>query len=62
MGMRGNEARNVLDAVARDHGPWARELTQGLNQASHQAPTTPIGDRLALVDRTKRLSKEVLAR
>ncbi|MEU2749762.1 AAA family ATPase [Streptomyces collinus] len=62
MGMRGKEGREVLDAVARDHGPWARELIQGLNQASHQAPATPIGDRLALVDRTKRLAKEVLAR
>ncbi|MGW7644183.1 AAA family ATPase [Streptomyces bobili] len=62
MGMRGKEGREVLEAVARDHGLWARELIQGLNQASHQAPATPVGDRLALVDRTKRLAKEVLAR
>lgn len=52
----------MLEAVARDHGVWARELVQGLNEASHQAPATPVGDRLALVDRTKRLAKEVLAR
>ncbi|WP_240508939.1 AAA family ATPase [Streptomyces agglomeratus] len=62
MGMQGKERSEVLDAVARDHGRWARELIHGLNQASHQAPATPIGDRLALVDRTKRLAKEVLAR
>ncbi|WP_432174098.1 AAA family ATPase [Streptomyces sp. Tue6028] len=62
MGMQGAERGDVLDAVARDHGPWARELIQRLNQASHQAPATPIGNRVALVNRTKQLAKEVLAR
>jgi len=62
MGIQGRERGEVLDAVARDHGPWARELIQQLNQASHRAPTTPAGNRLALVDRTKQLAKEVLAR
>lgn len=62
MGMRNKEGRAVLEAVAHDHGTWARELIQGLNQASHQAPTMPVGDRAALVDRTQRLAKEVLAR
>ncbi|MFD7775702.1 AAA family ATPase [Streptomyces sp. NPDC059753] len=62
MGMKDKERGDVLDVVARDHGAWAKQLIQGLNQASHQASATPVDDRLALVDRTTQLAKEVLAR
>ncbi|MEU5365850.1 AAA family ATPase [Streptomyces sp. NPDC005925] len=62
MGMRDKDRTEILNAVAHDHGSWARELIQELNQASHQAPTRPVGDRMDLVSRTTRLTREVLAR
>ncbi|WP_030598580.1 AAA family ATPase [Streptomyces fulvoviolaceus] len=62
MGMEGAGPADVLDAIARDHGASARDLIRLLNQASHQAPTTPVGDHRDLVRRTERLAKAVQAR
>ncbi|MFD5748199.1 AAA family ATPase [Streptomyces sp. NPDC127033] len=59
IGMEGAEAADVLDAIARDHGAPARDLIRQLNQASHQATATPVGDRRDLVKRTERLAKAV---
>lgn len=59
MGIEGAGPADVLDAIARDHGTSARDLIRLLNQASHQAPTTPVGDRRDLVRRTERLAKAV---
>ncbi|MBT2392329.1 AAA family ATPase [Streptomyces sp. ISL-1] len=55
------EPATVLDAVAGDHGPWAKDLIRQCNAASHQAGT-PVGDRKELVRRTERLAKAVQAR
>ncbi|MFD3309435.1 AAA family ATPase [Streptomyces sp. NPDC058694] len=62
MGMEGAGPADVLNAIAREHGSSARDLIRLLNQASHQAPTTPVGDHRDLVRRTERLAKEVQAR
>ncbi|MCX5334555.1 ATP-binding protein [Streptomyces sp. NBC_00140] len=62
MGMEGAGPADVLDAIARDLGTPARDLIRLLNQASHQAPTTPVGDHRDLVRRTERLTKAVQAR
>ncbi|WP_406407714.1 AAA family ATPase [Streptomyces sp. NBC_01643] len=55
------EPAEVLDAIAREYGPWARALIKQCNQGSHQA-VAPIGDRRDLVKRTERLAKGVQAR
>lgn len=53
---------DVLDSIAADHGTWAKALVLLCNEASHQAPRTPVGDRRDLVRRTERLARAVLAR
>ncbi|MEU0395789.1 AAA family ATPase [Streptomyces sp. NPDC006208] len=55
------ERTAVLDAIARDHGPWAKDLIRQCNEASHRAPVH-VGDRKELVRLTERLAKAVQAR
>ncbi|MGW7615519.1 AAA family ATPase [Streptomyces antimycoticus] len=50
----------VLDTIARDHGPWAKDLIRQCNAASHQRPAH-VTDRKDLIRRTERLAKAVLA-
>ncbi|MFD8332949.1 AAA family ATPase [Streptomyces solisilvae] len=49
----------VLDIIARDHGPWAKDLIRQCNTASHQRPAH-VTDRKDLIRRTERLAKAVL--
>ncbi|MFB7288115.1 AAA family ATPase [Actinacidiphila glaucinigra] len=51
----------VLEALAVEHGPWAKVLIRQVNGASHQA-AVQVGDRKELVRRTERLAKAVQAR
>ncbi|TKA11916.1 hypothetical protein [Actinacidiphila oryziradicis] len=55
------ERAQVLEAVARDHGPWARTLIQQCNAGTHQALPT-VADRRDLVKSTERLAKAVQGR
>ncbi|MGP3756167.1 AAA family ATPase [Streptomyces sp. IBSNAI001] len=51
----------VLEAVGREHGPWARKLIQQCNTGAHEA-LSPLVDSRDLVMRTERLAEAVLAR
>ncbi|MFJ1595482.1 AAA family ATPase [Streptomyces sp. NPDC088261] len=51
----------VPDAIAGDHGEWARVLIRQCNTGSHQELPSEV-DRLDLVARTERLAQAVLGR